>query len=233
MSNEPIVNLIGVMRTVLSTGEYLLGVVDPEQHPENSLVPYFFLRKTVRLLGAIDTLISSGFEEEAQVLVRALIETRINFEYFLILAQQSPKKALARVIHAKMLEKLKTLKATDFKIGESAVDKAKWEQIEREIKSCYTNEEVERLKKYGFSGMSLEARAVKTGNKELYDLAYRLYSGHAHATDFHEQVRSVLLPEWASEVEETLLPAVLEAATDCARVVVRRCNEWLGNPLDV
>lgn len=222
------------MRAILSIGEQLLAVLDRKPKLDrDTLVPYAFLRKTVRLLGAVDRLIASGFEEEAQILVRALIETRINFEYFLVLAKGNPVKALARVIHAKMLEKLKALEATGFKIGDSEVDKAKWKEIEREIRSYYPNDEVEKLKKYGFSGLSFEARAARTGNKVLYDLAYRLYSGHVHATDIHEQLRSSLLPEWAPEFEETMLPAVLEMACDCARVVVRRSNEWLGNPLKI
>src|SRR6187402_1241895 len=80
-------------------GSQLLTVMEQtEGEGGRALIPYAFLRKSMRLLDAIDTLISGGLAEEAQVRVRALIETRINLEYFLILANQDHAKAFARVI---------------------------------------------------------------------------------------------------------------------------------------
>ncbi len=235
MSSGSIGVLREQMRTIIDFGAALVDALRDRVRSKDGdvLVPFTFLQKAVGLLGAVDKLIDSGFEKEAQILVRALIEARINFDYFLVLAKDNPKKALARVIDAKMLEKLKALKATDFKLGESQVDKEKWRQIEEEIKGRHRDEEIEAMKLHGFAGLTLAARAVKTGNKALYDFAYRLYSGHVHATDIHEQLGSDLTPEWIPQLEETLLPAVLEISCDCGATVVRRCNEWTGNPLGV
>jgi uncharacterized protein DUF5677 len=192
-------------------------------------MPYAFLRKSLRLLDAIDRLVGDDLGEEAQVLVRALIETRINLEYFLILASENHVKTLSRVIDAKMLDKLKTLHATGFKLGETKIDQAFWVQIQEEIRGRHTEEEIELLKRYGFGAVSLETKAVGIGHKELYDLAYRLYSGHTHAVDFHEHLRMRLSLE--SNLEGTLMPAVLETTCDCVAAVIRKCNEWMGNPL--
>ncbi len=226
-ANEEFHKRIEAIRTI---GSQLLKVLEEADDPERrGLVPYAFLRKSMRLLAAVSVLVEDSLGEEAQILVRALIETRINLEYFLLLAKENHGKALARVIDAKMLDKLKALRATDFKVGDSKIDEAKWKAIEDEIRGRYTEAEIEELKRHGFAGVSLEARAVKTGNRELYDLAYRLYSGHTHATDFHEHLRSHLMPEW--DLEDTLVPAVLEIACDCVAVAIRRSNEWMGNPL--
>jgi hypothetical protein len=213
-----------------TVGNQLLRVLEEADDLEGrAIMPYAFLRKSMRLLAAVTVLVEDDLGEEAQVLVRALIETRINCEYFLSLAQENHAKALARVIDAKMLDKLKALRATDFRLGESKIDEAKWRKIEEEIRGRHTEAELEGLRRHGFAGISLEARAMKIGNKELYDLAYRLYSGHTHATDFHEHTRSRLMPEW--DLEDTLVPAVLAIACDCVAAVIRTGNEWMGNPL--
>jgi hypothetical protein len=211
-------------------GNQLLKILEEVEDPEGrATMPYAFLRKSMRLLAAVTALVEDDLGEEAQVLVRVLIETRINSEYFLSLAQENHAKALARVIDAKMLDKQKALRATGFKLGDSKIDEVKWKQIEEEIRGRHTEEEFEGLKRHGFAGISLEARAVKIGNRELYDLAYRLYSGHTHATDFHEHLRARLMPEW--NLEDTLVPAVLGIACDCVAAVIRTGNEWMGNPL--
>jgi len=234
VNSEPGLNFREWSQAIRSAGTELLRVLEEtEDHEGHFLVPYVFLRKCVRLLGAVDELIDSGFEEEAQILARVLVETRIDFEYFLLLAKETPEWALARVIDAKMLEKLKVLKAVDFKFGDAEINREKWQQIEEEIRGRHTDGEIEELRRHGFSGMPLEARAVKTGNKKLYDLAYRLYSGHTHATEIHEHLRWRLVPEFAPELEKTLLPAVQGIVCDCVATVVRECNRWAGNPLGI
>jgi len=162
-----------------------------------------------------------------------LIETRINFEYFLLMAKEDYRNATWRMSAALMLDKLKALRATNFIIGDHQVDKGTWEKIEKEIRDSCGEEIFEQIKRFGFSGLSLEARAVKTGNKELYDLAYRLYSRNVQATEIHEQLRRKLAGEVLAGTEETLLPAVLTAVWACASVVVDKCNDWVGDPLGV
>ncbi len=214
-------------------GAELLRVLETGDEEGRTLVPYAFLRKSLGLLDAVLVLVESDHPGEAQVLARVLVETRIDLEYFLMLAEQDHVRALARVLDAKMLDKLKALRATDFKLGERQVDKEGWEQIEKEIRGRHTDEEIDGLKKHGFAGVSLEARAVKTGNKELYDLAYRLYSGHVHATEIHEQLIRRLNPELSKGFEETLVPAVREIAINCVWVVVDRINRAVGDPLGI
>ncbi len=196
-------------------------------------MPYAFLRKSMGLLDAVLTLVEGGFAEEAQILARVLVETRIDVEYFLLLAEQSHVRALARVIDAKMLDKLKALRATEFRLGDRGVERGKWEAFEREILDRHTDEDIDGLRRHGFAGVSLEARAAKTNNKALYDLAYRLYSGHVHATEIHEQLMRRLSPELSGAFEETLVPAVRGISVDCVVVVIDRVSRWMGDPLGV
>lgn len=219
---------------IISGGAQLLEILNRgEPISDRNLIVYAFLRKTVRLTVAFMVLVKAGFEEESQILARALIETRINFEYFLLMAKEDYKNATGRMSAALMLDKLKALRATDFRIGDHEVDRKTWERIEKEIRDSCGEEIFEQIKRFGFSGLSLEARAVKTGNKELYDLAYRLYSRNVHATEIHEQLRRKLGGEGLAGTEETLLPAVLDAAWACASVVVDKSNDWMGDPLGV
>jgi len=59
-------------------------------------------------------------------------------------------------------------------------------QAEEEIKSRYSEADFKKLKKYGFTGMNLEQCAIKTENKEDYDIFYRNFSRNIHATDYME-----------------------------------------------
>jgi Family of unknown function (DUF5677) len=105
--------------------------------------------------------------------------------------------------------------------------------IEKQIKDSCGEEIFNEIKKYGFSGVSLAARAVKTGNTELYDFAYRLYSRSVHAMDIHEQVGDIIAPESFPRQQETLLPAVLQAACRSGRAAIEGANDWLGDPLGI
>lgn len=224
----------GKIDFIIFASEKLLGIMNQEDPiPERNLIAYAFLRKTVRLAAALKLLVATGYEEEAQILARALIETRINCEYFLLMAKDDWKNATGRVMASLMLDKMKALRATNFMLGDRQVDREKWEDIEKQIRDSCGEALFNELKQYGFSGLSLEARAVKTENKELYDLAYRMYSRNAHATDIHEQLGRKLVGDAFVGTEQTMLPAVLEAVWKCAGLVVDKCNDWLGDPLGV
>jgi len=224
----------GKIDLIILAGHNLLDVMKQEQKvDERNLIVYTFVRKTIRIVASLMNLVKTGFEEEAQILARALIETRINCDYFLLMAKEDYKNATGRVIAALMFDKLKALRATNFKIGDQQIDRKWWEKTEKEIKDSCGEALSNKIKKYGFSGVSLEARAAKTGNKELYDLAYRLYSRNVHAMDINEQLGDVLTPERFPKYEETLLPAVLAASCLCGKAVIEGVNDWLGDPLGI
>jgi len=198
---------------------------------KRNLIVYAFLRKGVRTYDALRCLLLGGFEEETQILARSLIETRINLDYFLMIARDDLEKATMRVLDSIMLEKIKALNATEYRIGECSVDRGKWNEYENEIKSRYADREFRQIKKNGFSGISLEARATKSKNKRLYDLAYRLYSRNVHSTDIVEQLGPVTIPEMFPNYKDSRVSALLEAANLSLSAVIDACNDWLGKPM--
>lgn len=219
---------------VLAGSKLLDFMTSRKKLAQKNFIVYGFVRKTTRILAAIRKLAVTGLHEEGQILARALIETRINLEYFLILIKQfGYKVATGRIVAAMMIDKLKALRAVNFDFGGDGgrVDKAAWECIEKEIREAYGDDLFKKIRQHGFSGVSVEERAVATGNKELYHLGYRIYSRNVHANDMHEQFGGAFIPEAFAQQKETMLGALDEAACNCGRLVIEEVNDWLGQPL--
>jgi hypothetical protein len=215
-----------------SLGNEIIDTIKEDQPiKKENLIVYAFLNKTIRLLLALKTLIFAEFEEESQILVRVLVETRINFDYFLFIAKEDYDKAFMRVFDSIMLEKMKALVATDYLIGDSHVDKGKWARIEKEIIGRYDSSEFKQLRRYGFSGLSLKGRVEKTNNQQYYDLVYRMYSRNVHSTDMAEQILDFIMPEPEEVIlyEESRINALLQTAYNCSFAIVDNCKNWLEN----
>jgi hypothetical protein len=214
---------------LIPLGFELLEIIEKHEPKEGEyLSALSFLRKAMRILLAITTLVHQGLEEEAQILCRALIETYINFEYFLMLARDNFESAFARIMDSMLLQKKKALESVNYRLGDSVISKADWDRAEVEIKSRYSETEFRNLKKNGFSGISLEARARSTDNIQWYNAAYRLYSKHAHGTDFDEQLQSVLMPDSVPRYGRSRILALFQASFTCGLRIVYKCNDWLG-----
>ena len=88
---------------------------------------------------------------------------------------------------AAVLDKLKYLREVNFFEGAPALaaqnPRDKWEEMESEIRSHYTAAELKSMRRYGFSGKSVEARAEAIGLKSLYDNCYRIASRNVHMFD--------------------------------------------------
>lgn len=224
---------IDQIEILLPLGIELLDFLKEKQPIQKSnIIIYAFLRKTVRLLKALICLVYEGLEEEAQILVRVLIETKINFDYFLKIASKDFDQTFNRIFDAVMLDKKKALESTGFIINGHKEDSHKWYSIEEEIKNRYTNSEFKKLKNFGFSGLSLESRSIITNNKKLYNLAYRLYSKHIHSTDLNEQLQDILTPNIIPRYSKTRILSLLQAAFNCSVNIINNCNNWMGKPIN-
>jgi len=214
---------------LLPLGFRLLEAIEEHEPKEGKyLIALGFLRKAMRILLAITILVHQGLEEEAQILCRVLIETYINFDYFLKLARENFEGAFARIIDSMMLQKKKALESVNYRFGDRVISKAEWDRIEAEIKSRYSETDFRQLKKEGFSGISIETRALRTANIQLYNAAYRLYSKHVHGTDFDEHLQSVLLPDSVPRYGRSRILSLLGASFTCGLRIAYKCNDWLG-----
>lgn len=194
------------------------------------MVLFAFAKKTTRLLEAVRCLLREGFDQEAQILARTLVELDIDFLVFVRMSEEDKQKAVAKVLHAVMLDKLKALRASDFHIGDQEVDRAKWEAFEDEIKQQYLTDEFEALKRFGFSGMSIEGRARKVGREEVYNLMYRLYSRSTHFGDLLEHLVDVDALGPSLRSDDALFPAVVATACESAASLFRALDKCLGGP---
>jgi Family of unknown function (DUF5677) len=148
-----------------------------------------FFSKATRTLKAIGLLYENNLNEEAQSLVRIIFETHIYFFMFLLMMREDPESTFYRVGDSMILEKVKQQRESKFVGLDLLPEKLTPEemlQAEEEIKSRYSEEAFKKLKKYGFAGMNLEQCAIKTENKETYDIFYRNFSRNIHATDYME-----------------------------------------------
>src|SRR6266487_1764762 len=77
-------------------------------------IVFIFFTKATHTLKAIGILYENTLPEEAQSLVRVLLETNINFCMFLLMLTDDPMSAVMRLLDAMILEKLKQQRASNF-----------------------------------------------------------------------------------------------------------------------
>jgi hypothetical protein len=163
-----------------------------------------FYRKAVNTARAIELLKKERLVEETWILLRVLLETAVNFFYFL---QNDPIPMTKRYLDASILDKLKHLREVDFYEGTSLShmhSREQWETTEKDIRGRYTDSEFKALRRHGFSGKSFEDRAEAIGLKAMYEACYRIASRSIHMFDPAETIFSDFLSERKGEHQELL-----------------------------
>ena len=160
-----------------------------------------FVRGAQRTLLAVNALQNQELWEPAQVLARVLFESLLTFRQFARRYQEDPHKACQRIVDVNLLQTLK-----HFSLVTEAVNVAA--QVEsmhsnaQVIEQRYDQDEIKRMRKHGFTGLTVIERARQEGCAQMYDLVYRLFSRHVHGTALVETMsldESSPLPdeEWA------------------------------------
>ncbi len=155
--------------------------------PERILSAMFM--KGIQTFEAIRFLYMKNLPEQAQVLVRVLFELRLDFYEFIRLCRIDSLVATRRLLDAMSLEKIKHQRETNFKgleLVEGAPTRKQLLQKERNICSRYDEKELKKLRRFGFSEMSIENRAKKAGLSDIYHIIYRNFSRNVHSTDYAE-----------------------------------------------
>ena len=150
-------------------------------------------RKGCDTFRAIAVLYAESLPVQAQVLVRVLLEVRMDLEIFLRLTAQDPTLAAHRVIDAMMLEKVRQQRQSDFR-GLDLVDGAPTAEtliaLEKKLVEGYGDKPAKAMRRYGFSGLSVEDRANELDLGDLYNIVYRNFSRNVHGTDYMEHIRA-------------------------------------------
>lgn len=150
---------------------------------------YAFVIKATQTLKGISLLYDNGLSEQAQALVRMLFEARVNFDCFLKLLDKNARSACQRILDSMTLEKVKQQRATNFRgldLIPGAPTRKQLEEQEAEVASRYSPTDLQNLRRYGFTGESIEKRAESLGLHDLYNVVYRNFSRNIHSTDYAE-----------------------------------------------
>ena len=145
-----------------------------------------FLRKGLLYLKAIKLLAEKELWEPAIPIARVLIEHRITFDYFLQMFASDAERTCHKFIDSLTLNTIKQQKSIDFKGLDKIKGGPQREQLLEEemvIARKYKKEEFKLMKKYGFTGLSVEERAKETDLHTIYNYFYRLFSSSVHQSD--------------------------------------------------
>ena len=141
---------------------------------------------------AIEVLYAESLPIPGQVLVRVLLESRMDLELFLRLSAEDPRRATRRLVDTMMLEKVRQQRQSGFR-GLELVDGAPSPEVllalEERLVERYGKNCVRAMRRHGFSGLSVEERARELGLGDLYNVVYRNFSRNVHGTDYMEHIR--------------------------------------------
>jgi len=138
---------------------------------------------------AIVSLYKATLREPAQILVRALLECRFNFDVFVLRFLRDPNGTIRLMLDAMMLEKIRQAESSNFAgldLIPGAPTPDDFRTREKEIRSRRSPSEVQKLKQYGFSLMSVEQRARELHHIDVYNIVYRNCSRNVHGSDYVE-----------------------------------------------
>jgi len=194
-----------------------------------------YLTKAGRTLRAIDLLYTHGLEEQAQALIRVLLETWLSFGTFSEMAKKDERDACTRFLDSMMLEKVKQARASGFAGlemipgGPSAKD---LEEAEAKILSGYSSADAKRMKKHGFTGLSVAQRASLLGEESNYDIVYRNFSRNVHSTDYleHYMLQAENSAEWFQPYLEARDRVGLSTALWSAMAIALIADQLIGCP---
>jgi hypothetical protein len=162
----------------------------PKEHVPVRIVDAMFL-KSVDTLRGIQLLYRSDLSIQAQVLIRILLELRIDIELFMKSCASNPAAAARKVLDAMMLQKFSQQRQSHY-LGLDTVPGApsrkEMEKREKRLVAKYGEETAKKMRRNGFTGWSIEDRARAVGLSTEYNIIYRNFSRNIHNTDYMEHL---------------------------------------------
>ncbi len=141
--------------------------------------------RTSSLTESILGLAYVGQVSDAQILMRVLVEIKINLDYLLLLISKEKDNAFFRILAAQIAHKNKLVVTVDWD-KEYSKKFPNWDKGMEEIKSHFTKEEYKKIKTNGLFGCKIDERARLTKNSRWYNNVYRQYSQNIHCLDMSE-----------------------------------------------
>jgi len=159
--------------------------IPDDKNPLPAMYLQSIIIKTTSLLQSIGSLVYIGQISDAQILMRVLVEIKINLDYLFILVKKEGDKAFLRVFISETVHKNKLVNSVDWGKDYKKIFK-NWDINIAELKNLFSKDEYKKIKNNGFYDCNLEERAKLTKNSKWYNNAYRQYSQNIHNLDIHE-----------------------------------------------
>ena len=218
-------------------GELYVGVAANVEDDVMARILQGLFRKGLDTYRGIAVLYANGLSIQAQVLVRVLLEVRIDLEIFVRLTAKDPLRAARRILDAMMLEKVRQQRQSEFRgleLVEGAPTREALLDLERKLVDQYGKITARAMRRHGFSGLSVEDRANELGLGDLYDVVYRNFSRNVHGTDYMEHLVGQGpgdTGEWP-DFEDLRDHVALSTAITCLWQMARIINDLFGHELD-
>jgi hypothetical protein len=162
----------------------------PVEHVPVRIIDALFL-KSVDTLRAVRLLYHSGLPVQAQALIRILFEVRVDIELLMRACAADPAEAAHKVLDAMMLQKISQQRQSKFLGLTSVPDAPSREKMlndEQLLIAKYGKDTADKMRRHGFSGLSIEERAKQIGLSPEYNIVYRNFSRNIHNTDYMEHM---------------------------------------------
>jgi hypothetical protein len=162
----------------------------PIEHVPVRIIDAMFL-KSVDTLRAVRLLYRSGLPVQAQALIRILFEARVDIELFMRACAADPAEAAHKVLDATMLQKFSQQRQSKY-LGLASVPGApsreKMLEHEQQLIAKYGRDTAGKMRRHGFSGLSIEERSKNVGLTTEYNIVYRNFSRNIHNIDYMEHL---------------------------------------------
>ena len=194
-------------------------VAVPIEHVPVRIVDAMFL-KSVDTLRAVRLLYRSGLPVQAQALVRILFEVRVDIELFMQVCAADPAAAAHKVLDAMMLQKISQQRQSKF-LGlvsvPGAPSREKMLECEQQLIAKLGKDTADKMRRHGFSGLSIEERAKHVGLSTEYNIVYRNFSRNIHNTDYMEHLaeRGAISKERWQHYQDVRDDTALSTAVAC------------------
>lgn len=127
---------------------------------------------------------------QGQALIRVLFEVRVDIELFMRACAADPVEAAHKVLDTMTLQKIASSGSRNFSASALCQERLRAKMLEREqqIIAKYGKDTADKVRRHGFSGLSIEERAKHVDLSTEYHIVYRNFSRNIHNTDYMENL---------------------------------------------
>jgi len=181
--------------------------------------------KSIDLIEGINKLYEMNLSENAQILIRTLFETNLNFGHVVKLATENIDNAANEIMACMMIREA-------HKTKQQNLESNRLNKISDEFLKNYSEKEIKNIRQYGFPREKIIDRAKNDNKEESYKIMYKNFSRNVHALDFQEYFVKLGIRDYGETYDEKYVlrnSAALNHAHTCFYQIIKFCCmefEW-------